>query len=414
MAGTIGAAGITGTTNKAPAAAKPRTPLLPSMPDPLAVVVVDPALAALGRKLFFDAGLSEPRGTSCAACHMPAQAFSGDHGSGLGVPLGSKPGSMGVRNTPSLLYLRYTPPRFFYQDDDAPQPSLFGGFFADGRANTLAEQAMVPLLNPMEMNNRSARRVAAKLAQAYGTEMRAHFGRAIFAHPQQATAAAGSALEAFLRSEDMSPFSSRYDEHLRGKASLADAELRGLRLFKDPDKGNCASCHKFNDTSSNPARSLFTDFGYDAIAVPRNGNIPANRVPGHYDNGLCETARKLAWQDPEQWCGYFKTPSLRNVAARSHYMHNGVFDTLRDVVRFYATRATRPGDWYTSNLTSGSGQKFDDVPAKYQVNINVNSIPYNRREGSRPALNDEEIDDIVAFLKTLTDAPYAAKAAQRK
>ncbi|MFZ6645163.1 cytochrome-c peroxidase [Undibacterium sp. TJN25] len=391
-----------------PAGSSTPTPLLQAMPDPLAVAPADPTLAALGRKLFFDPRLSEPRGTSCAACHIPAQAFSGDHGSGLGVPLGSKPDSMGVRNTPSLLYLRYTPPRFFYQDDDALQPAPFGGFFADGRANTLAEQAMGPLLNPMEMNNGSARHVAGKLEQAYGAAMRAHFGRRIFAHPEQATAAAGSALEAFLRSEDMSPFSSRYDEHLRGKASLGSAELKGLQLFKNPDKGNCASCHKFNDTSSNPARSLFTDFGYDAIAVPRNGKIPANRMPGHYDKGLCETARTLAWQDPGQWCAYFKTPSLRNVAVRSHYMHNGVFDSLRDVVRFYATRATKPGDWYTP------GVKFDDVPEKYRVNVNVNSIPYNRREGSRPALNDEEIDDIVAFLKALTDAPYAAAAAQRK
>ncbi|HTD06399.1 cytochrome-c peroxidase [Undibacterium sp.] len=401
-------AGLALTAAAAPAPSEKTTPLLTAMPDPLATPSADPALAVLGRKLFFDQNLSEPRGTSCAACHVPEQAFSGNHGSSLGVALGSKPGSMGTRNTPSLLYLRYTPSRFFYQDDDALLPTPFGGFFADGRADTLAEQAMGPLLNPMEMNNGSARQIAKKLEQGHGAEMRARFGGQIFASPEQAASAAGRALEAFLRSEAMSPFSSRYDDHIRGTKSLNEAELKGLKLFKNPDKGNCASCHKFNETSSNPARSLFTDFSYDAIAVPRNNKIPANRQPGHYDNGLCETAFKLKWRDPEQWCAYFKTPSLRNVAVRENYMHNGVFNSLRDVVSFYATRATSPMDWYKS------GVKFDDVPAKYRANVNINSVPYNRREDSKPALNDEEIDYIVTFLKALTDAPYSDKAEKRK
>ncbi|GGC60403.1 cytochrome-c peroxidase [Undibacterium terreum] len=382
-------------------------PLLTAMPDPLIVPKVDPALAVLGRKLFFDQSLSEPRGTSCAACHVPEKAFSGNHGSGLGVALGSKPGSMGTRNTPSLLYLRYTPSRFFYQDDDALLPTPFGGFFADGRADTLAEQAMGPLLNPMEMNNKNALQIAKKLEQSHGVEMRSSFGKDIFRHPEKAASAAGLALEAFLRSEELSPFSSPYDDHIRGKKSLGAAELKGLKLFKDTDKGNCASCHKLNETSNNPARSLFTDFSYDAIAVPRNSKIPANRNKAHYDKGLCETAFKLKWNDPEQWCAYFKTPSLRNVAVRENYMHNGVFTSLRDVVGFYATRATSPEDWYKS------GVKFDDVPARYQGNININSVPYNRPEGSKPALTEEEIDYIVSFLKALTDAPYVNKAADK-
>ncbi|MES2102976.1 MAG: cytochrome c peroxidase [Pseudomonadota bacterium] len=390
------------------AAAEGATPLLKAMPDPLAAPAADPALAVLGRKLFFDGSLSEPRGTSCAACHVPAKAYSGNHGSSLGVALGSKPGSMGTRNTPSLLYLRYAPPRFFYQDDDALLPTPFGGFFADGRADTLAEQAMEPLLNPLEMNNRDTRQISGKLQRGYGAEMRELFGATIFDQSAQAASAAGRALEAYLRNEELSPFSSRYDDHIRGKASLNQAELRGLKLFKDTDKGNCASCHKFNETSSNPARSLFTDFSYDAIAAPRNHQIPANRKPGHYDNGLCETAFKLKWQDPGQWCAYFKTPSLRNVAVRDNYMHNGVFTSLRDVVKFYATRATSPKDWYKS------GVKFEDVPVQYRGNVNVNSVPYNRPEGSKPALNDEEVDYIVAFLKALTDAPYAAEAGKRK
>lgn len=382
------------------------TPLYPEMPAPAAKPDDAPALVALGRKLFFDARLSEPRGTSCASCHAPAQAFSGNHGSRIGVALGSRPASLGTRNTPSVLYLRYTPPRFFYQDDDALAPIPFGGFFWDGRADTLAEQAQGPLFNPLEMNNRNPRQLARKLAQAYAAEMRAQFGAAIFEQPQQASQAAGQALQAFLHSDEMTPFSSRYDDYIRGKGKLNEVELRGLRLFKDPDKGNCASCHKFNDKSANPARSMFTDFGYDAAAVPRNRRIAENRNATFYDVGLCKTAADLKWPDSSQWCAYFKTPSLRNVAVRESYMHNGVFTSLRDAVAFYATRATSPGDWYKT------GVKFDDVPPAYRENVNINSVPYNRREGSTPALSDSDVDDLVAFLKTLTDAQFVKSSAQ--
>ncbi|SFH84212.1 Cytochrome c peroxidase [Collimonas sp. OK307] len=386
-------------------AAPVNTPLYPEMPAPAAAPVDPPGLVALGRQLFFDTRLSEPRGTSCASCHAPAQAFSGNHGSRIGVALGSRPASLGTRNTPSVLYLRYTPPRFFYQDDDALAPIPFGGFFWDGRANTLVEQVQGPLFNPLEMNNRDASQLARKLQQAYALDMRAQFGAAIFQRPAQTTEAAGRALEAFLRSDEMTPFSSRYDDYIRGRVKLTTAEMRGLRLFKDPDKGNCASCHKFNDSSSNPARSLFTDFGYDAVAVPRNRRIAENRNPKFYDVGLCKTAAQLQWHDSSQWCGYFKTPSLRNVAVRENYMHNGVFSELRDAVAFYATRATKPGDWYKS------GVKFDDVPPAYRENVNINSVPYNRREGSKPALSDSDVDDLVTFLKTLTDAAYVRQQA---
>jgi len=81
-------------------------------------------------------------------------------------------------------------------------------------------------------------------------------------------------------------------------------------------------------------------------------------------------------------------------------MHNGYFSKLRDVVAFYATRSTNPALWYPPDT------KFDDVPAKYRENVNVSSLPYNRREGVAPAYDDEDVDAIVAFLETLTDAPF--------
>jgi cytochrome c peroxidase len=156
------------------------------------------------------------------------------------------------------------------------------------------------------------------------------------------------------------------------------------------------------ESSSRPERSLFTDFGYDAIAVPRNPLLPANKDARHFDVGLCQTARALKWPEPDQWCGYFRTAGLRNVAVRQTFMHNGVFRTLRDAVAFYATRSTDPAQWYPG------GKRFDDVPARYQGNVNVNAVPMNRRAGTTPALTEDEIDDIVAFLRTLTDARYVA------
>jgi cytochrome c peroxidase len=96
------------------------------------------------------------------------------------------------------------------------------------------------------------------------------------------------------------------------------------------------------------------------------------------------------------FCDSFRTPSLRNVARRDRFIHNGVFSSLRHVVAFYAARSTNPGRWYT-------GGKFDDLPPKYRLYVNTTSPPYDRPKGDPPALDDEEIDAVVAFLGTLRD-----------
>jgi cytochrome c peroxidase len=380
------------------------TPLLYRVIAPQRAFEQQPQRAALGRRIFFDANLSEPAGLACAGCHDPQQAFSGDRGSRLDVAPGSRPGRFGVRNTPSLLYARYSPPLYLFMDDDATVPEPRGGLFADGRVDTLADLPIVPLTNPQEMGNRDVAMVARKLARAdYADELRRQFGADVFADRRRTIAALGEALQAYLQSDAMAPFNSRYDAFIRGQGKLSEQELRGVALFRNPDKGNCASCHGFNPTSNDPARSLFTDYAYESVAVPRNAKIPANADPQHYDLGLCETARARHWNEPAQWCGYFRTPSLRNVAVRRHYMHNGEFDDLRQVVRYYATRGTDPWTWYPR------GRKFDDVPLQYQRNLNINSTPYNRIEGMRPTLDDVEIDAIVAFLKTLTDSDYEVR-----
>jgi cytochrome c peroxidase len=93
----------------------------------------------------------------------------------------------------------------------------------------------------------------------------------------------------------------------------------------------------------------------------------------------------------------FKAPTLRNVALRQRFYHNGVFHTLRDAVAFYAERDRDPGKWYPI-AADGTVHKFDDLPAIYQANVSMEP-PF----GPRRALSDADVDDVVAFLSTLTD-----------
>jgi cytochrome c peroxidase len=374
-----------------------RAPTHAPAPPAMAPKAAASTLIGLGRALFFDQALSDPPGTSCASCHDPERAFSSSNGSQLGVPRGSRNAHFARRNAPSLLYLKQVPKfGFRLDDDDAPAPAPFGGYFWDGRADSIARLVRQPLLNPDEMNNAGALALSNKLEHAsYAAVFRRECGP-VFANPETTVACLGRALEAFLTTDEMAPFSSRFDAFLRGRGKLTPYEMQGLRLFKDPIKGGCAGCHRFTETGTDPELSMFTDYGYDAIAVPRNDRLGARKP----DLGLCERSDQVVPSSDPENCARFRTPSLRNVAVRGSYMHNGVFTSLRDVVAFYATRATDPKRWYKS------GVKFDDVPVKYRGSVNVSSIPYNRREGDAAALNDQEIDAIVAFLQTLTDARY--------
>jgi cytochrome c peroxidase len=369
------------------------------------------AREALGRAIFFDESLSTPPGTSCASCHDPRRAFSGNHGSTVGVAAGSRPGHFARRNTPSVLYVKYVPAfHLAFEDDDDVNEAPFGGLSWNGRADSVAEFSRLPLFDANEMNSGSEADLARKLRAAeYAGALATEFPKALDA-PASAVRAVGDALQAYLTSDAMNPFTSRFDDYMRGTGMLSELEMRGLLAFKSPEKGACVACHRFVEKSMRTERSLFTDFGYDAVAVPRNRDIPANRDPAYSDLGLCERkpttvpspAAATATATATQWCGSFRTPSLRNVAVRERFMHNGEFTKLRDVVEFYATRSTTPSRWYPP------GAKFDDVPPKYRGNVNVTSLPYNRPEGAKPALDDADIDAIVAFLGTLTDAEYRA------
>ncbi len=372
----------------------------PSKPSVATLADAPARRAALGRKIFFDKSLSEPAGTSCASCHDPAHAFSGNHGGMAGVALGSRPDHFAKRNTPSVLYLKFVRRFRPHWEEDAPLVDMSGGFFWDGRVDSIHELVKQPLLNPNEMNGEGAERVAEKIRHGdYAEDFRREFGDAID-HPDATLERLGDAVEAYLTSPEMAPFSSKYDDYVRGRATLTATEARGLKLFKDSAKGGCSACHKLNDATPHPERSLFTDYGFEALGVPRNRALAANDDPSYFDLGLCQSPDTRYHTDGEQFCGRFRTPSLRNVAVRQTFMHNGYFSKLRDVVSFYATRATNPKRWYKY------GSAFDDTPQKYKRYVNVEKAPYNRHEGEVASLDEGDIDAIVSFLGTLTDAQF--------
>jgi cytochrome c peroxidase len=352
--------------------------------------------AALGEKIFSDVSLSASGRQSCATCHNPDSA----HGptNGLSVQLGgAKVDVAGFRASPSLRYMQQTP-AFHFEPDGTP----VGGFNRDGRAQTLQEQAERPFMAPHEMANASRADVVNRLKQAaYAEQFRAVFGAAILDNVDQAFSRVQFALQQFQKEDPrFQPFDSKYDLFLAGRASLSDAELRGLALFNNPAKGNCAACHP-SARGADGSSPLFTDFSYDNLGVPRNLRIAATSDPAYFDLGLCGPDRTDLANRPDL-CGAFKVPTLRNVATRKAFFHNGAFASLTDVVRFYVRRDTNPEEFYPTG-PDGVVQKFNDLPVQFHINVNRTEGPYNRQPGMTPALADTEIADLVQFLGTLTD-----------
>jgi cytochrome c peroxidase len=361
-------------------------------------------MTALGRRMFFDPSLSASGKQSCASCHSPEHAFGPPNN--LAVQLGGKNMKLpGTRATPSLRYLQNVPSfsEHFHDDDgdDSIDAGPTGGRTWDGRVDSAHDQARIPLLSPHEMANTDVATVVAKLKHApYAAQFRTTFGENIFSNPERAFQAALMAFEIFQENPaDFYPYSSKYDAFLRHQTTLSQQELRGLALFNDADKGNCASCH-ISEILPNGAFPQFTDYGLIALGVPRNRKIPANANPRYHDFGLCGPDRTDFLDTPE-YCGLFKTPTLRNVALRQSFFHNGVFHSLEEVMRFYVQRDTHPEKWYPRKR-DGSIQKFDDLLPQHYANVNVEP-PFDRHIGDKPALNESEIQDVIVFLKTLTD-----------
>jgi len=360
--------------------------------------------ALVGQQMFSDPSLSGSGRISCATCHDPNHAYA--PGNALAVQPGGKSMSLfGTRAVPSLRYKQFTPPYadLLVNPDGYSAPGPGGGFTQDGHAPTLADQAKIPLLAVNEMANKSAADVVDKISRsAYADLFRAAFGADAFKRPDEAFQHAAEALQAFqLEDYSFHPFSSKYDLHVRHKigGQFSDAEKRGLGVFLDPKKGNCAACH-FTGAGLRGSSGLFTDYSYEAIGVPRNPDIPANRDPQHSDLGLCDRPDHRL-PHGARYCGMFKTPTLRNVATRQVFFHNGRIKSLREAIRFYNTRDTSPELWYPR--VGGVVQKFNDLPRQFQANIDRQAPLIGQTAGSTPVLTEQDIDDLVVFLNTLTD-----------
>ena len=316
---------------------------------------------------------------------------------------------MGLRAVPSLRYLQTVPQFTEHFYDEATDGSNYvgptGGHGWDGRADTTHEQAKLPLMSKFEMANTDLAGVVAKVADGpLADKFKAVFGADVFSDPMRGSTAVLMCLEVFQQSpKEFYPYTSRYDAYLRQQGELSPGERRGLELFNDSQKGNCTSCHPSGGYHG--ALPQFTDFGFNALGVPRNEQLPANKDPSFFDLGLCGPERKdLAAH--KEYCGEFRVPSLRNVALRRTFFHNGAFHDLEKVMDFYVSRDTNPGKWYPK--VHGHVEAFNDMPAAYRKNVN-HDAPFGGKPGAKPALSKAEIRDVIAFLSTLTDADVKNK-----
>jgi cytochrome c peroxidase len=381
--------------------AQPSFPWAPT-PSAAAAYARAASIAALGRDLFFDPSLSASGKLACATCHDPAHGFSAPDPSPVRMA-GADLRHPGNRAVPGLMYGSFTPAfsQHYFESEDEGDESVdqgpAGGRGWDGRTDRARDQAALPLLDIDEMANASQDTIVAAALQApYAREIRRLYGQDIFADTTGTFRAMTEALEFYQENpETFSPFSSKYDAFLRGVAALSSREARGLQIFNDPDRGNCASCHK-SAVTADGRPPLFTDFGFAVLGVPRNRTIPANDDPAYFDLGLCGP-RRTDLATAATYCGMFKAPTLRNVALKQSFYHNGVFHTLRDAVAFYAERDINPAKFYPT-APDGSVRKFDDLPSSYAENVNT-----ERPFGPNRVLSDADVDDLVAFLHTLTD-----------
>lgn len=335
--------------------------------DPEAIYA---AKVELGRQLFFDKALSHPDGQSCTVCHAPKTAFSDpDHAI---VSEGMVDGAFVNRNSQSLAYVGFIPP---LRKNDLGEYT--GGLFWDGRSNTLEHQLSGPFFNPAEMNNQDSVMLMTELKKApYYSMYRELYGKAkkkeiVYQNIVESIAA-------FERSALFNEFSSKFDLMLQGKVSFTEQESRGLELFQG--KANCVACHSMSPDPSS-GKVLFTKYEYYNLGIPKNEENPFYTTSTELNpKGREATDLGLgAVVNHQLQDGKFRVPTLRNVQYTGPYFHNGYFKTLAEVVHFKNVR---------------------DVADYGMPEVSKNII---RQRVGNLMLSEEEEQDIVAFLLTLTD-----------
>jgi cytochrome c peroxidase len=371
----------------------------------------------LGQALYFDENLSSPPGQSCASCHDPSAGFA-DPDVTSPTSQGAIRRRFGNRNSPTTTYAAFIPPRHWVEPPTGGMGGggmgvivggWTGGLFWDGRVDTLEDQAKGPFLNPLEMHNASKRVVVRNVRKAaYAPLFVSVFGPRPFRSVETAYDNVAHAIAEFERSRQFVPFTSKYDDLAEGLVQFTEQEARGLALFEGPAK--CFRCHPTTPAGEmgmaaagggpsmgvNRQGAMFTSFRYENLGLPRNPDNPFYRLPrflnpdgaGYVDLGLGPVVGDLAQN------GKFRIPSLRNVALTAPYEHNGLFDTLHAVLHFLNTRDVLA--WPTPEVPETVHRHHGDMPTDGRILGNLK-------------LTAQEIDDIVAFLHTLTDG-YVRKA----
>ncbi len=246
---------------------------------------------ALGRRLYYDTGLSVNNTVSCASCHMPGMGFSDGKRVSNGVG-----GKTGVRNSPTVLNSAYWTLQFW-----------------DGRAPSLEKQSEGPVANPVEMAH-SPKGVAQRLSQdpTYVAAFEAAFGSGPITYEKVEKCIAS--FERTLLSGD-----SAFDRYYYGhdEAAMTPAQIRGFAVFRDPKKGNCESCHTVGEKYA-----LFTDNKFHNIGVGFVGGVATDKGRYVVTHEVGDT-------------GSFRTPTLRNVDRTAPYMHDGSLKDMKQVMDFY-------------------------------------------------------------------------------
>jgi cytochrome c peroxidase len=285
-----------------------------------------------------------------------------------------------------------------------------GGQFRDGRSPNLTDQVKRPILNRLEMNNPDQATVVEKIKNSpfIATPFKNVYGDNSLENSDTAYDDMADALVAYINSSDLIRYTSKFDYYIDKKVNLDESEKRGLELFKK----TCISCHPI-DSGPFAARPLFTDFSYVNLGVPSNLGMLGNTndlqyyFPFYYpplvpefnpeglnfaDPGLGGALEKAGVQGFSSQLGKFKVPSLRNVAKSSPYFHNGALRTLKEVVHFYNTRDI-----------------LGDCTSKEDPHPSINCWPPPEWPWTKTkfignlGLTENDENDIITFLKTLTD-----------
>ncbi len=411
-------------------------------------------LVALGRALFNDRSLSNPPGLACVSCHSPETGFTYPNSrinAKSGLALGAASGRFGHRKPPSVAYSPFMPRGIPHFDEKAQ--AYLGGLFWDGRAANSFEQIEFPLTDPDEMNNSRNRHAALDFVVRSlrrgptSALFRTTFGLKAFSRSSKdVMKLAAQAIVAFEESDEVSPFTSKFDAYLEGKAELSPPEQLGMRFVTGTLDGrpnslpfkrsmHCMDCHG-GSASTTIYKPLWSNGCYANLGVPRNPASPRTEL----DRGLGAFLyanlgfpnMPLTPVDPLRIDGAFRAPTLRNVAKRPSdeftkcYMHNGYFKNLKDVVHFYNTRnlTTVAGeiiDFTRPNPYAGlKGKPLWPKPEywPYDSLINASGKAPGRAGGQTPImdldasqignlrLTPTQEDAIVSFLKTLDDGYF--------